>query len=308
MKSAIAILTYNRVGALATVLAGTSQFCSHYPLAVFEDCGQRDRTEKYLLGGAEFVGHDDELWADKYQVPNTKAPLLSFMGTTNLGVTGNTNRALRWFMTQTDCDHLCILNDDLHVLGDFPKLYGDAHADLGVELFCFNDFPGEDYRWITTRQRGYEVHIFRRYTGIMMSVTRELVDKIGYYDPDFGRFGEEHCDYTNRARFAGGIQLNGQDQACLDVAPSAGGKSTDPVLKHQEVPTSMQGMARHKADQDASDTMRYASWSYRNRNVYREFMLGKPRRAGAYQGAGIPVNNLLFSGYSLITDRGFAHQ
>ena len=48
MKSAIAILTYRRLPVLQETLKGINQFCAHYPLAVFEDCGQRDGTSAFL--------------------------------------------------------------------------------------------------------------------------------------------------------------------------------------------------------------------------------------------------------------------
>ena len=300
MKTAIAIMTYNRVGALKELLKGTSRHCSNYPLPIFEDCGYQDTTEAHLTAGATHRGTDHELEAEHYEVETARAPLHAFIGNRNLGVTGNTNRAIRWFMTQTDCDHLCVLNDDLHVLGDFPKLYSAAHEALGIGLFCFNDFSGEDYRWMPVKIRGFEVHVFRRMTGIMMSFTRDLVDKIGYYDADFGKFGEEHCDFTNRARFAGAMQLDGQNQACLDVFPlGSGGSPGEAVLRHQEAPTSMTGIVRARADSDATESMKYASWSYRNKDIFRPFLLSKPRRAGAYQGVGIPVDNLL-PAYTLV--------
>jgi hypothetical protein len=164
---------------------------------VFEDCGQRDGTERFLSQGriAQPALH---LLAEEYLVNpenhgSAQFPAVSmFLGTRNLGVTGNTNRALHWFLTETDADHLCLCNDDLHVDGDFVRLYGKAHQDLEVGFFCFSDFTDPKYAFTTAQMRGYTVKFLSRYTGIMMSMTRELVEKIGYFDTAFGAFGEEH--------------------------------------------------------------------------------------------------------------------
>ena len=127
----------------------------------------------------------------------------------------------------------------------------------------------------------------------MMSVTRELVEKIGFFDPEFGKFGEEHCDYTIRARMGGGIRCEGQDMNCLDVEHT--------LLAHQDVQTSMVGVARDHANQEASQVMQRASFEYRFRHYYRPFSLSYPVMANGYYGAGIPCRQLDRIGYRLVT-------
>lgn len=191
---------------------GLHEYCSFYRTAIFEDCGQRDNTADMLQRGRLLKPRPD-LMAVEYEVPETVGDVTFpntrvFMGSRNLGVTGNSNRALKWFMDETDADHLCLCNDDLYVDGDFVKFYGQAHKDLNVGLFCFCDFTGETYRWTTYPWRGYRVKLMPRFTGIMMSITRDLLKKVGYFDAAFGQFGEEHScpagspvwmgDYTHK--------------------------------------------------------------------------------------------------------------
>jgi GT2 family glycosyltransferase len=307
MKSAVALLTYRRLHVLQTMLQGLEQHCPQYQTAIFEDCGQRDGTADWLQKGRNPVAHP-ELMATEYErvftdiitdmnCPNARV----FMGERNLGVTGNSNRALKWFM-ESDCDHLCLCNDDLHVNGDFVKFYGQAHQDLGVGLFCFCDFTEaspaisghpDTYRWTTHRWRGYGLKFLPRFTGIMMSVTRELLEKVGYFDAEFGKFGEEHCDFTIRCRFAGGIRCENQDMNCLDVEHN--------LLRHQDVPTSMAGVERTQADAEAGSVMARAAFEYRFRHYYRPFRLIAPVMANGYYGAGIPCRQLEQIGYKLIT-------
>jgi hypothetical protein len=289
MKSAIAILTYRRLHALQETLAGLNKFCPQYPTAIFEDCGQSDGTETFLgartaPGLAPACHKVPELLAAEWLGPiGTRA----FLGDVNLGVAGNSNRAIRWFETMTDCDHLCLLNDDLHVLGDFVNFYAKAHTDLGVGMFSFCDFTHDaSYRWLTVSSRGYRVKICPRMTGIMMSFTRPVVERIGYFDARFGKFGQEHCDYMNRARIAHFLDLDGQMQPQLDL------ESKPPVLKHQEVETSIVGTERLLADQEANRLIQEIGARYGQDPIYRPFALRLPKMASGHAGVGIPVDNL----------------
>lgn len=299
LRSAVAILTYRRLGTLNTMMSGLQNHCGVYRSAIFEDCGQRDGTADFLQAGRRSV-YRPELMAYEYEVddlstqePNYRNTQV-FMGERNLGVAANSNRALRWFMEETNADHLCLCNDDLHVDGDFVKFYAKGHEDLGTELFCFSDFTHhESYKWTTYRVRGYGVKFLGRMTGIMMSMRRSLVDKIGYYDAAFGKFGEEHCDFNIRARFSGGVKLENSDMACLDLE--------HPFLRHQECATSVVGQDRELANVEASAVMNQTSENYRWRHNYRPFRLALPRQAGGYSGGGISVENLLASGYRLVT-------
>jgi len=287
------------------MMAGVEEHCPQYQTAIFEDCGQRDGTTDFLCAGrvpepkpelrATMYTPGTDLMAANY--PNAQV----YTGDINLGVTGNSNRALKWFM-DGDWDHLLLCNDDLLVTGDFAKFYAAAHQDLGVGMFCFCDFDKESpaisgkpetYKWTTYRCRGYGVKFLPRFTGIMMSVTRDLLTKIGYFDAEFGKFGEEHCDFTIRARMAGGIQCEGQDMNCLDVEHA--------LLKHQDVQTSMSGPARTHADEEARGVMQRASFEYRFRHYHRRFHLTYPVMASGYYGAGIPCRQLDQIGYKIVT-------
>jgi GT2 family glycosyltransferase len=315
MKSALAIMTFRRLPALAEMLKGISQHCAHYPLAIFEDMGQRDGTSAFLSQGRTPTPRPDLLATEMVMTPEAISTAMTdeekllgvtktfprvFLGTENLGVSGNSNRAIKWFMDETDADHLCLCNDDLHVLGDFVSFYGRGHTDLDIGMFCFCPSGGiydhGSYRWVTVRSRGYAIRLMPRITGIMISITRKLIEKVGYFDTRFGKFGEEHCDYTYRARFAGGIRLDGVDQGCLDLEP-AGWPETK-LLQHQEVETSLTGGEREKANQEASVAMRAAAHRYHFEHYHRPFALKALKSVGTFPPHdGVPVSEL--SGYAL---------
>ena len=300
MKSAIAIITYNRVHALQEMMRGINAHCPQYPVAIFDDLSNKDGTEAYLRSGMDITKPRPDLLAD--EIVGKAAYPRHFLGTHNLGVTGNSNRALKWLMDETDAEHFILCNDDLHVDGDFVQFYGKAHADLQVGMFCFCDFTHHpSYRWVDVMSRGYRVKLCPRMTGIMISVHRKVVERIGYFDAAFGKFGEEHCDWTNRARLIGAINLNGTMQTQIDLHHSLQGAPERVLLRHQEVETSMLGPERKRADQESYGIMQAAGQSYRYRDVYRPFRLHLPRFAGATREAGIPTEQIL-STYDLVTD------
>ena len=302
MKSAIAILTFNRVNVLAEMLSGIRQHCPQYPLAVFDDLSNLDGTERFLKEGMTHRADRADLMAEQWVGPEPLHGRSHFLGTRNLGVTGNSNRALKWLMDETDAEHFILCNDDLHVAGDFVQFYGKAHADLQVGMFCFCDFTHHpSYRWVDVKRRGYNIKLCPRMTGIMISVHRKVVEQIGYFDAAFGKFGEEHCDWTNRARLKGAITLDGMMQTQIDLHHYLMGQPEVSLLKHQEVETSMKGPARQQADRESVGAMENAGQSYRYRDVYRPFRLHIPKFSGATREAGIPTEQIL-SAYDIVTD------
>ncbi len=291
MTSAIAIITYRRLHALKAMLEGLEKHCSQYPIAIFEDCGNADGTAQFLKQGRTLVDEHDDLLASHYADTErlTSRQIHAFLGTQNLGVSGNSNRAIKWF-EDGGWDHLCLCNDDLLVLGDFVAFYRQAHKDLGPGFFCFNDFwESPTHRWIIARSRGYRIKVFPRMTGIMMSITRRAISKVGYFDTRFGKFGEEHCDYTYRMRFAKEVQLDGLDQMCLDVEPTlANGQPGPPVLKHQEVETSVTGDYRKKCDAEAAIAIKRAAERYNVEHFYRPFALLPPGLVSGMKAEELP--------------------
>lgn len=287
MKSAISILTYRRVESVKSMLDQVTRLCPGVRIAVFEDCGQVDETEEYLTTDAKFIGRDAGFEADVYTKTLNGVDVTVFLAHENSGVSGNSNKAIRWFMEKTDCDHLCLCNDDLEVTGPFHETYATAHEKLGVGLFCFSDFASEAYRWAPAKVKGINLKLLTRMTGIMMSMSRALVERIGYYDAVLmGKFGEEHCEATNRARIAGFIDLNGIGQHCLDVQCD--------WLKHQEVPSSMTESEKETLNQEASTRIQIAGSRYGTSDVYRPYSSGGCSRFIGRDGAGIPTDEVRY--------------
>ena len=276
--TAIAILTYNRLETLQKALNSLLVHCGpESPIAIFEDCGQSDGTRKYLTSrmDEDKIQLRQDLRAVEYsaslkqRLPGTLDlglhRLKAYLGTDNLGVAGNSNRALKWFMEETDADHLMLCNDDLEFVGDAAAIYAKAHTATDIDLFCFCDFTSPQYKCTPTTYRGTKLKKLSRMTGMMMSITRKLVESIGYFDPQFGRFGEEHCDYTVRARYAGHQNLFGNQQYCLDVDHT--------TIRHQPVASSVSQDEKPELDHVASSAMARKSGRYPYVSGYLPFTL-----------------------------------
>jgi hypothetical protein len=266
------------------------EHCAGYPLAVFEDCGNADDTCDWLRQSAKLAGPDEELAADRWEGFDYTA----FLGWRNLGVSGNSNRAIRWFIRDTQCTHLCLCNDDLEARGDFPAEYATAHKATNVGLLCFNDWEDDENKPVVIRDRGRPLHLLPRRKGIMMSMTRKLVDRIGYFDAEgFGKFGDEHNDFTNRAAQAGFMSVRGAPQHCLDIPCK--------TLAHQEVPTSISPVDKLKLDRESAQLLQIACGRYAMTDPFRPFTLGGyARQAAGRDGAGIHVWSLRRLGYELV--------
>jgi ankyrin repeat protein len=224
-KSCIAVLTYNRQSVLKPALESLAKHC-HAPIAIFEDAGFKDDTRKKLAVGAPKLR--PALEVEEYVGPDFTA----FLGTSNLGVAGNTNRAIQWFL-ESDFDHLLLCNDDFIALGDFVSFYAQAHRDLGIGLFCFCDHEELEYQPKVAELNGYTLHLHPRPTGLVISLTREVIETIGFFDVRYGRYGQEHVGFNYRAAKAGFLIVNGEEQKSIDVKPPR------PLLKNQNVFTAI---------------------------------------------------------------------
>lgn len=284
MKAAVAIITYNRLPALKKCFEGFIKLPAHN-LAVFEDCGQKDTTRSWLKISPAGIDRPD-LEATEYAINQDGRKLQTFLSHDNLGVAGISNKAIKWFMEETDATHLFLLNDDLTIGGDFTKPYMQAHVDTGVGLFCFCDFTSKQYEWKTAYYKGHKLKFLTRMTGIMMSISRELVKRIGYYDTRFGRYGEEHSDYTIRARLTGHISVNKEPKYCLDVELPPG------LLAHQEIPSTVTPDEKPALDGHAYATITDKSTRYIYSDPYLPYALRRSTYCDAGHGMGLKTPTL----------------
>jgi hypothetical protein len=203
----------------------------------------------------------------------------TFFGVRNLGVAKNTNRALRWFMEYTKATTLIICNDDVLAKGDFATFYRQGLARTGLGLACFCDLPDDMYRGSVLPYRGYRLLLKPRMVGMAMAYTRSLVQTIGYYDARFPQYGNEHCEYNNRARLAGFLDVYHTPQTCVDLLHGH--------LTHQKVECSVNPAAAAESHRIADQLMLKISDEYGHRGFYRPYDL-----RGVEYAEGCNIDNL----------------
>lgn len=289
-KSAVAILSWNRIGALKETVKGLLEHCPQYPIAIFEDGGYADNTSTLLTNQRVPHEEDTEIEAIQWSSENQKVEV--YMGTANLGVAGNTNRAIAW-MWRNGYDHLCICNDDLIVKGDFVKFYADAHIATEIGIWCFCDFTGDSYKWHVVPYRGYKIKLLSRMTGIMISLTRSVIQTIGFMDPRIGKFGEDHVEYSNRAKIAGFTCIDGMPQHCLDVEHD--------LLAHQECESSISKETKPELDRIASQNLQYLSQRYIADGLFRPFTTRSIIYVGGRDKVGMRIDQM--HNHALVIDR-----
>ena len=109
------------------------------------------------------------------------------------GVAATKNAGLRALM-DAGCEHLFLLDDDVwprcpepwapYIASPFPHL-----------LYCR---PAHPVRWSDGRHRDAS-----QPNGVVMYVTREVVEKVGGMRVEFGRYGSEHGEWSRRIHNAG---------------------------------------------------------------------------------------------------------
>lgn len=261
MTSSVCILTYNRPCALSELLNSLAR--QRIDWHVIVDDGSDDVQLLLELAGGTCPEYDLNLDADVYKIGERWIAL----GRRNVGVAGNTNRALKLFM-DSGREHVCVCNDDVEATGDFVSAYANAHQAEGVGLLCYDPTPHTSNVGVLAAG----LRPVSRLYGAMMSMTRDAVEQLGYFDALFGRFGHEHCDYVHRARVLGLVSARNAGSAVLDL--------TEPKLKLQAVKPSLPAHQVTRHQQAAEEVMLSASQNYLVTSAHREFCLELPRVIG----------------------------
>lgn len=261
----IYVITYNRQGALSALLDSFARHGISYD-GIIDDGSSDTRFLEELANGSEHA-YDAQIDSDVFTL---KSGQVIVLGRSNVGVAGNSNRALELFRRGKSF-HVCLCNDDILATGKFHEGYYKAHK-LGAGMLCFTP------KIEKTNTVG-KFRVSPKIYGAMISITRDVFDRIGFFDTSFGKFGHEHCDYTHRARIVGAM---GRATA-IDVI--------DPMLELQEVRPSIGGIQRQNAEARSEEKMADASGLYFVTSPYRDFTLEQPRTTGV-NGIGITFGAL----------------
>lgn len=126
-----------------------------------------------------------------------------------LGIAGNTNRLLRCL---NRFKYGIILNDDVEIVRrGWEEFYRNAAVATNYHHFCYQQIGvyGAKRDGKTTTAGGHKLMTINdKPHGAVMFFTNEAFKKVGYFDEQFGMYGMEHVDWSDRIS-ACGIQPKG---------------------------------------------------------------------------------------------------
>lgn len=167
MKIGIAISTHNRNEKVRIAIENIKAFTkSKYHLVIVDDASK---------------------------VPVEEA---TFRFDTNVGIAVAKNKCIE-LLYNAGCTHLFLFDDDTYPI----KLGWEmAYISSGINHLCmtFNKFKNgmASGRIILNQKHGLVE--YKEPCGCMLYLTREVVDKVGGMDPEYGRWGYEHVGYSMR--------------------------------------------------------------------------------------------------------------
>ena len=171
MTIGIGITTHNRPGSLAVTLAAI---------------------ERHMPPNARVIVVDDASGAK---------PKSDYRFDTNVGIAVAKNKCLELL---EDCEHIFLFDDDCYPMKDG---WWEPYVDSPQPhlMYIFQDFAGDGRKLRDTevvyRDRQHVAYTHSR--GCMLYLDRRVLDRVGGFDPVFGRWGWEHPNYSDRIYAAG---------------------------------------------------------------------------------------------------------
>ena len=115
---------------------------------------------------------------------------------TGEGVAATKNRGIAALM-DAGCEHLFLADDDVAPLT--PDPFTEYVNDPLPHLTLIR--PNRDSDW--TGDPRYRTRTGRNGNGVLMYVERQVVEKVGGFRSEYGRYGSEHADWSRRIHNAG---------------------------------------------------------------------------------------------------------
>jgi hypothetical protein len=147
------------------------------PIVLVDDC-------------SEINDHLD--WLKEYDVANR---IHIHKRSVNGGISRCKNTCIR-LLLEKGCKYLFLNDDDIEYLStNWHTEYISATNETGIDHFCFNVYGSRSDKIINN----FKVHQTNNLNGCLITVTKEMIDKIGYFQVLPNKYGHEHTSYTLRA-------------------------------------------------------------------------------------------------------------
>lgn len=112
------------------------------------------------------------------------------------GVARAKNKCLR---ALKECDYIFLFDDDTLVKPGWIEFFLNAHQVSKQHHFLYT----KETNIIKKIGSVDGVDIFNNCSGCMLFLTKEVINKVGAFNPNYGIYGLEHAGYSNRIHAAG---------------------------------------------------------------------------------------------------------
>ena len=113
------------------------------------------------------------------------------------GVAYRKNECLR---NLKDCDYIFLFDEDCFPIDDnWIEVFINAHKATGNHHFIYQHETAE----VNALDEKNGIVSYDNCNGCMMFLTKETLSKVGAFSPNFGLYGYEHANYSNRVHMAG---------------------------------------------------------------------------------------------------------
>lgn len=189
----IGITTYNRIDRLKQTLDRIARHTTNDYCLVVADDGSSDGTAK---------------WCTQHKVPCVTG--------NNRGISWNKNRSL-FALNALGCTEIVLLEDDCYPIEDgWNEQWVLATRKWNHVAFAHAKIRGGILSGAGTPDSPY---VNNKSTAQCLSISRETLSKVGFFDTRFEGYGVEHAEWTTR------IKRTGTGFQKMEVAPGVIGKA-----------------------------------------------------------------------------------
>jgi len=181
----IGILSYNRPFQLARLLNSITKFTDLGRTTVFvsDESGDNPDIDRILKVNNNII--------------NIKSK--------KCGVAGNSNKLLACLER---FEHKILLNDDVEIISrGWETFYPEVAKVTGLHHFCYRQnglYNANRNEGEIKKFNGKSIQIIdEKPHGAVMYLDHATFEKVGYFDENFGEYGLEHVDYSNRVSLSG---------------------------------------------------------------------------------------------------------
>jgi GT2 family glycosyltransferase len=99
-----------------------------------------------------------------------------------------------------DCDYIFLFDDDCYpIKKDWHKYFIKHHLKSGEHHFLYNDPSRHGF----TTNFKTDIMVTPNTGGVFMFLTKEVIEKVGAFNEQYGVYGFEHAEYSQRVCKAG---------------------------------------------------------------------------------------------------------